>query len=568
MNSNVEKIKDRLGIAEVISSYIKIEKSGKNFKACCPFHNEKTPSFFISPDRGTYYCFGCGKKGDIFSFVQEFEGIDFVSSLKLLADKAGVALVNEKSGDRSEREKGFIVLDQATKFFEENLSKNILAKDYLKNRNVNDETIKKWRIGSIGNNWSDLRNHLKQLGFEDNLVEGVGLIKKGDKGDYYDRFRGRIIFPLFNSVGKVVGFTGRILVADDKQAKYVNSPETSYFSKSHILYGLHLAKSSIRKNNFSILVEGQFDVIMAHQIGYTNTIATSGTALTDDQITQLSRLSSRIVIALDADSAGFKASERAWQLALSKGMDIKLAKLPKGKDPADLAKENPEEWKKAIRESLHIIDFLADQIEEKKLDRRTLAIELHKNIVPYLNKIESAIEKAHFIEKISQKFKIDQDVVWQEISENKNFDSNKNVQINQDGYSNDKKSLIDQIIGIIFWQQNKNNPDIDVQELKNKINTLVGDNYLILAERNPDIESIIFATESMYSDVVVLNKTIKELLFRLEKNVLDSRRSEIKKSLEIAENSNDHELQDKLLLELQEISKSIESLNTKIIDIN
>lgn len=568
MNSNVEKIKDRLGIAEVISSYIKIEKSGKNFKACCPFHNEKTPSFFISPDRGTYYCFGCGKKGDIFSFVQEFEGIDFVSSLKLLADKAGVTLVNEKSGDRSEREKGFIVLDQATKFFEENLSKNNLAKDYLKNRSVNDETIKKWRIGSIGNNWADLRNHLKQLGFEDNLVEGVGLIKKGDKGDYYDRFRGRIIFPLFNSVGKVVGFTGRILVADDKQAKYVNSPETSYFSKSHILYGLHLAKSSIRKNNFSILVEGQFDVIMAHQMGYTNTIATSGTALTDDQITQLSRLSSRIVIALDADSAGFKASERAWQLALSKGMDIKLAKLPKGKDPADLAKENPEEWKKAIRESLHIIDFLADQIEEKKLDRRSLAIELHKNIVPYLNKIESAIERAHFIEKISQKFKIDQDVVWQEISENKNIDSNKNVQVNQDNYSNDKKSLIDQIIGIIFWQQNKNNPDIDVQELKNKMNELVGDNYLILAERNPDIESIIFATESMYSDIGVLKKTIKELLLRLEKNVLDFKRTEIKKSLEMAENSNDHELQDKLLLELQEISKSIESLNTKIIDIN
>ncbi len=566
MNSNVDKIKDRLSIVDVLGSYIKLEKSGKNFKACCPFHNEKTPSFFISPDRGTFYCFGCGKKGDIFSFVEAFEGIDFLGSLKLLADKAGVILENEKSGDRSERDKGFSVLDVATKFFESNLSQDKLAKEYLKNRKVSEETIKKWRIGSISNEWRDLYNHLKQLGFDDRAIEQVGLIKKGEKGDYYDRFRGRIIFPISNTSEKVVGFTGRILINDEKQAKYLNSPETPFFSKSHILYGLHLAKTSIRKNNFSILVEGQFDVIMAHQMGYTNTVATSGTALTDDQLTQLSRLSSRIVIALDADGAGFRASEKAWQLALAKGMDVKIARLPAGKDPADLAKDDPESWKKAIREATHIIDCLIEQIDAKRLDRRSLAIELHNVVMPYLNKIESAIEQSHFIERVSQKFAVPQEVLWQEMGGNKKIESLATP--SQQENSGDKKSIVDQLVGIVFWQRAKSKPDFNLNSLENKLIELIGVDVLTLAERNPDIEAMIFATESAYSDEKVLKKTIKELLVRLEKSILDSKRIQIRKELESLENSDSHDLQDKLLQELQVISKSIESLGTSNIDID
>ena len=427
MNSDVEKIKERLDIVDLISSYIKVDKSGKNFKACCPFHNEKTPSLFISPDRGTFYCFGCGKKGDVFSFVEAFEGVDFVSALKMLADKSGVTLSNTKFGDKSEKDKGFKILDAATTFFQEQLSKNEVAKKYLIDRGVNDESIEKWRIGYVGNNWSDVHNHLKQHGYEDREVEQVGLIKKGDKGTYYDRFRGRVMFPISNANEKVVGFTGRILIPDDKQAKYVNSPETNYFSKSNILYGLHLAKVSIRKNNFSILVEGQFDAIMSHQIGYANTVATSGTALTDDQLTQLARLSSRVVIALDADGAGFRASEKVWQLALSKGMDVKIAKLPMGKDPADLVKENPEEWKKAIREASHIIDCLIDQIDSKKLNNRSLALEIHNVLVPYVNKLESAIEQSHFIEKIARKFNLASDVLWREVTDTKNVISMQDI---------------------------------------------------------------------------------------------------------------------------------------------
>lgn len=565
MNSDVEKIKERTDIVDLIGSYIKVEKSGKNFKACCPFHNEKTPSLFISPDRGTFYCFGCGKKGDVFSFVESFEGIDFVASLKMLADRAGVTLSNTKFGDRSEKDKGFKVLDSATSFFQDMLSKNDAAKKYLKDRGVTDETIEKWRIGSIENNWSDLHNHLKTLGFEDRDIEQVGLIKKGEKGKYYDRFRGRIMFPISNASEKVVGFTGRILITDDKQAKYVNSPETTFFSKSHILYGLHLAKTSIRKNNFSILVEGQFDAIMSHQMGYTNTVATSGTAMTDDQLTQLARLSSRIVIALDADGAGFRASEKVWQLALAKGMDVKIAKLPLGKDPADLVKDTPEEWKKAIRNASHIIDCLIDQIDAKKLDRRSLAVEIHKILIPYVNKLESAIEQSHFIEKISRKFNLSSDVLWREVSEVKNIIS---IEERKDDNKNEeKKSMTDQLLGILFWQKSKTNPDIDVLKLENKIIEIIGKDSIELTERNPNIDAIIFTTESAYSDIKVLQQTIKELLVRIKKTLLESRRSEIRKELEISESSNENLSHDDLLKELQEISKQIESLSIDGIDI-
>lgn len=569
MNSDVEKIKEKLDIVELISSYIKVDKSGKNFKACCPFHNEKTPSLFISPDRGTFYCFGCGKKGDVFSFVEFFEGIDFVSSLKLLADKAGVILSNNKFGEKGEKDKGFKILELATEFFQEKISKNEVANKYLQERGLTNETVEKWRIGSIDDNWSDLYSHLKQLGFEDRDIEQVGLIKKGDKGNYYDRFRGRIIFPIWNASEKIVGFTGRVLIADERQAKYLNSPETIFFNKSNILYGLNFAKTFIRKNNFSILVEGQFDVIMSHQAGYINTIATSGTAMTDEQLTQLARLSSRLVIALDADGAGFRASEKVWQLALSKGMDVKIAKLPAGKDPADLIKENPELWKKSIREATHIIDCLIEQIDDKKLDRRTLAIEIHKVITPYVNRLENAIEQSHFIEKISRKFNIQQEVLWRDVTEVKTINSELSSVNNFEIIEkvDDNKSMIDQLLGILFWQKTKSEPTIDFVRLENKIIEILGKDIIELTERNQNIESIIFTTESIYSDEKILEKTIRELLGRIQKTIFEKRRVEIRRELESLENSTSPQSHDELLKELHEISKNIESLSVDNLDI-
>ncbi|KKP98393.1 MAG: primase protein [Candidatus Nomurabacteria bacterium GW2011_GWA1_36_15] len=272
INSPVQQIKERLSIEEIVSSYIKLEKAGANFKARCPFHNEKTPSFFVSPDRASYYCFGCGAKGDIFSFIEEFEGLDFKGALKILAERAGIPLVQYSKEKEGEKEKLYRAMEEATKFFEKNLAENKKILEYLKSRGLEEKTIGDFKIGFSLLDWRTLFEYLKSKGFSDKEIELAGLVKKTEKG-FYDRFRGRIMFPISDSSGRIIAFSGRIFEDDGKSAKYLNSPDTPIFSKSAVLYGLDKAKESIRKNNFSILVEGQMDLILSHQAGFRNTVA-------------------------------------------------------------------------------------------------------------------------------------------------------------------------------------------------------------------------------------------------------------------------------------------------------
>jgi DNA primase len=563
MSDHVEQIKERLGIAEVIGSYITLEKAGKNLKACCPFHNERTPSFVISPDRGTYYCFGCGKKGDIFSFVQEFENLDFVGSLKLLADKAGVTLTLERKEGQQHKKEGLQALEQVTAFYEQTLTTHKAASAYLTKRGVTPATIEKWRIGAAPDEWSGAQEYLLSKGLSRDVLVRVGIIKQGDQGNYYDRFRNRVMFPIADVTGNVVGFTGRLLVPDEKQAKYVNSPDTEFFNKSKLLYGYHLAKASIRKHNFSILVEGQFDAIMAHQMGYTNTIATSGTALTDEQLTILSRSSSRLVIALDADGAGFKASERAWKMALAKGMDVKIARLPQGKDPADLALENPDLWKEAIRGAKHIIDFLADQVSVQGLAGRDLARALHESIVPYISQLESSIEQAHFVERLAVRFGINKDAFWQEVSTRavpiaarpSSVDEREHADI-----QSAKRSVVEQLLGIVLWQQTVATPVIETVTVEKVITDAIGADVWELALRAVDRDALIFATEAMYASDDVLKKSCAELLLRLRRTALVEARSNLKQKLIHAELSADTVDQDQLLEQIADITKQLEKL--------
>jgi DNA primase len=287
MNSPVNQIKERLTIEEVVSSYIPLVKVGNTLKAKCPFHNEKTPSFFVSNERNSYYCFGCGKGGDIFNFVEEFEGLDFKGALKLLADKANVSLSDFVNENHDEKEELYAVMEEATKYFENNLNHNKTALDYIKGRGLLDETIKNFRIGFANDAWRDLVNFLTKKNFKYETLEKAGLIKRKDENDKnydkaYDRFRNRVMFPIMDSSSRVIAFSGRYLGKDEKIAKYLNSPETPIFNKGNVLYGLNFAKEFIRRNNFSILVEGQMDLILSHQINFRNTIATSGTAFSGE----------------------------------------------------------------------------------------------------------------------------------------------------------------------------------------------------------------------------------------------------------------------------------------------
>jgi len=465
--SNVEEIKARLAIDDVIGGYVKLEKAGKSFKAKCPFHNEKTASFFISPERGGYYCFGCGAKGDIFTFVEQFEGLDFRGALKILADKAGVQLTFDKNAD-GESDKMHAIMEEATKYFEIQFEKSKEAREYIKGRGITEETRKSFRVGWAPEGWTNLSTYLKGRGYSEAIIEKVGLIKQKESSDSfapthstliytslsgaerlmargenapngsgensngvtnssirrYDRFRGRIMFPITDSSSRVIAFSGRILKDDSKSAKYLNSPDTPLYDKSLVLYGLDKAKSEIRRLNYSVLVEGQMDLVMSHQAGIKNTVASSGTALTDEIVNEtgsvsnlglVRRLSPNIIIAFDSDSAGRKAAMRASGIALGMGMEVKIADIIGGKDPADLVKDDIEKWRNTLKNAKPVIEFELDNIICEVTDQRKLTKAIQERVLPLMAKMESASDQSHFVQMVADRAKMTADIVWQDL---------------------------------------------------------------------------------------------------------------------------------------------------------
>jgi DNA primase len=572
MNSPVEKIKERLSIEEVVSSYIKLIRAGANLKAKCPFHNEKTPSFFISPDRGTYYCFGCGASGDIFTFVEEFEGLDFKGALKMLADRAGVPLEHYNKEAESEKEKLYRVMEEATLYFENNLKAGKEVLEYLKVRGLNEKSIKDFRIGFANLDWRELYFHLQKRGFKDLEIEKAGLAKtpsavgtspllRGREGGgrMYDRFRGRIMFPISDSSGRVIAFSGRIFSAQDgsasggvEQAKYLNSPETPIFSKQAVLYGINKAKDSIRKNNFSVLVEGQMDLILSHQAGYKNTIATSGTALSDSTISKenvvsnlglIRRLSPNIVLGFDADKAGANATIRAGKIALSLGMDVKVVDLPEGVDPADLiSKEGSDAWREAIKNSKHLIEFLLDKVLRNYTnDGRKAGREIKEKILPFVNALESSIEKMYFIKKISELSAIPQNALQddlQKVERELKYEKEEIQEAQESLNTLSRKDYIERkLLGIAFWKKDK------------ELERFLGE----LLEKYKDFKNdLIFEAEVFYGNSENLEKDIKELLSNLEEERINE---ELLRKMQELRIIKDKDKEMKLLEEIQDLNK-------------
>ncbi|HVU06821.1 MAG TPA: DNA primase [Candidatus Paceibacterota bacterium] len=422
MSTHVQEIKDKLDIAAVVGSYIKLDKVGANFKARCPFHNEKTPSFFVSPERGSFYCFGCQAKGDIFTFVEKFEGLDFMGSLKVLAERAGVRLDRDAAPKDNRKEILYDILEKAAAWFEERLVAEPHAKEYALGRGLTQKTIDSFRIGYAPNDWRQLRSYLKGKGYKDEDVAAVGLIKKTDKpgGDpFYDVFRGRIMFPIADSSGRAVAFSGRIVVDDGKSPKYLNSPETALYSKSKTLYGLDKAKTAIRERGYSIVVEGQMDLVMSHQGGFANTVASSGTAFTDDDGADsafglLTRLSDNIVLAFDSDSAGQKAVKRIVP-AISLGMNVKIVDIKGGKDPADIIKANPKDWTTMLGSKKDFIDYLTDIIIDSKANAASVAKQVKTDIFPYIAAIPDDTPRFQAVKKVADRLSISEDALWKDL---------------------------------------------------------------------------------------------------------------------------------------------------------
>lgn len=531
LNSPVQKIKEKLSIEDVVSSYVKLEKAGVNLKARCPFHNEKSASFFVSPDRGSYYCFGCGAGGDIFSFVEQFEGLDFKGALKLLADRAGVPLEaynKETKENKSEKERLYEVMEEATKYFENNLLVHKDAQEYLKARGLNEKSIKDFRIGFAILDWRSLYDYLKSKNFTDREIELAGLAKRPEDKTkaMYDRFRGRVMFPIADSSGRIVAFSGRIFVDDGKSAKYLNSPETPIFKKSAILYGLDKAKLPIKKNDFSIIVEGQFDLILSHQAGFKNTVATSGTALTDTDHSQnntvnnlglISRLSQNIVFIFDGDMAGFKASIRATPIAMAlfSDMNVKATQIPEGMDPADLISKNgPDAWREVIRNSKHIIEFLLDSIlQDKKKDILKVKLEINDKIIPFLLLINNPVKQSHFISMVSNKSGMSEDDVRDRLKHSEQQLKNDKAEIKEAGESFTKMyrkdSIERKLLGIALWQQSLSTPTLDFENILSKLGAVV--------EKYKDIkQDLLFEAEVFYTDNENLEKSVAEMFANLE----------------------------------------------------
>lgn len=419
MNDAVQQIKDRLDILEVIAPYVELHKAGKNYKGKSPFTAEKTPSFFVSPDRGMYYCFSTSQGGDMFTFVEKMEGVEFKEALTILADKAGVELVPEAPEKKTERERTFAALEAATIFYQECLEKNAEAKQYLESRGVTELTIQKWQIGYAPGpphgGWREVKVALESKGYTKEELLKVGLIKATEGKEPYDVFRDRIVFPMSTGAGKVVAFSGRLLSKDSDAPKYVNSPETTLYKKSELLYGYDKAKSGIRNLDFSLIVEGQFDVVMCHQAGYHNAVAVSGTALTPEHVRQLERLSDRVVLALDADRAGIAAMKRGADVMLRRGIDVKVAEIPTGKDPADMIQTNPAEFKHVVGKSVHIIEFLLHVLKEQYKDERTLKLKTREEILPYVLLLPNRIDQDHFVSVVAKAVGASKDAIRFEI---------------------------------------------------------------------------------------------------------------------------------------------------------
>ena len=423
MSDTVEQIKDRLSIVDVVGQYVKLTKAGKYHKGLSPFNKEKTPSFYVSPDRGLYHCFSSGKGGDMFTFVEEMEGVDFRGALKMLADKAGVEIVAEPKGQKDRREKIYAALSDAREFFVTTFKKDSEAKKYVTERGLTDETVDLWSVGYAPLDWRATLEYLTEKGHDETIVESSGLAKRPDSEDQdsvqnkklYDRFRGRIMFPIRDISGRVIGFSGRAFPDQENQAKYINSPETAVFEKSRVLYGLDYAKSGIRKYDFAILVEGQFDLLAAYQANYSNTVALSGTAFTETHAQLIRRYTENLVLAFDGDRAGVAASGRSAAIALQAGLNVKVAALPPGEDPADVIRRDVSLWKSAIKEALHVVDFYIAHLKNSGYDERTFKLEVSRVVLPYIAAITNSIDQAHFVSRVADELKVPESAVRDEI---------------------------------------------------------------------------------------------------------------------------------------------------------
>ncbi len=469
-SSEIEDIKSRINIVDFIGQYLRLQKAGANWKATCPFHNEKTPSFMVHEEKQIWHCFGCGKGGDVFSFLMEMEKLDFKEALKILAEKTGVEL--KRSGLKKEtvtdKNKIFSMLELASKFYEVQLWKGKGGQkilDYLRARGINDDSIKEFHLGYAPPGWRNLLTFLLKRGYEIKDIAKTGLLVEKSKEipsseiqvssfDFYDRFRDRITFPISDVLGRIIGFSARVAPGgDETQAKYVNTPETAVYHKSKILYGIDKAKKEIKDRDEAILVEGNTDVIACHQASIRNVVAVSGTALTSDQLDILKRYSRNLKLFFDMVEEGQAAALKSTKGAFQKGMEVSLVEISEGKDAAELAAQNPQLFYEAIKSARPAMEKFIDIIFSKhNKNDATGRKKIAEEVLEIVRHFENEIEKSFWIKKLSEMLDTDVKIIagmLKRISGSKRIENKAQLQ-EKESFSNRLETIKKNLIGLML----------------------------------------------------------------------------------------------------------------------
>lgn len=406
-----EEVRSRLAIEDVIGEYVQLKRAGRNWKGLSPFGAEKTPSFVVSPDKQIWHDFSSGRGGDIFTFVQEMEGVDFKSALEILARRAGVDLdqyrqVGSGRSDGKQKERLYEANELAARFYQEQFKSknNTIVQDYvIKKRRFNRETVLAWRLGYSPNTGTALVEFLRKRGFSDQEIRLAGLTSQNRRGRLQDMFRGRLMIPLADAQGRIIGFTARLLTDDRDAPKYINTPSTPLYDKGRHVFGLHLAKDTIRKSKFVVLAEGNLDVIQSHQAGVRQVVATAGTALTESHLKALSRLTGDIRLCFDADKAGIAATERAIPIAAKVGVNLQIITIPSGKDPDELIKQDVGAWSAVIEQPRYAVDWLIERYQDQ-LDLTTALgkRELSDVVLRTIRQLPDNVEQDHYLGRLAE----------------------------------------------------------------------------------------------------------------------------------------------------------------------
>ncbi len=579
----IDEIKNNNDIVDVISQYVHLKRSGRNYFGLCPFHNEKSPSFAVSPDKQIFHCFGCGVGGNVIHFISKIEGINFRESIELLAERANIVLPKlENVGDNKTqelKEKIYQINKETAYFYHENLYKPTakMAQEYVKKRKLNNSTLKEFLIGYSGN-FNELYNFLKSKGFSDEAILASDLVNKNERGQYIDRFRHRLMFPIQDVRGRIIAFGGRVL--DDSKPKYINSPENLVYSKGRHLFGLYNAKKHDTKK--ILIVEGYMDVISLHQRGITNVVASLGTAMTEAQGRLLRRSSEQIVLGYDADGAGQEAIIRGLEILRNLGCDVRVLQISGAKDPDEyVTKYGPERLVKCIDDAISLVEFKVRVLKKQlNIENTSDKIKFLNEIAKILAKVENSMEQEIYIEKISKDYDISKDALYSEIKKilyPKNANSKvlekRNIQYNIPKKEDTKISesrlkrentiiamLLMSNVNVYSKIKNKIKPeDFKIEKNKKILEKVYGEyekgiteiyDVLNLFEEEDIINHI---TEIMAKDygITDIDKGIDDILSTYERENLKDKRDEILRALEDSTLNNESKL--KLERELNDI---------------